>query len=79
MKILHITDYHFLTTGSNLLRQDKIINSIIEELQKEKNINFLFFTGDLVYQGSNSDNFKKASDSSIEKIISAIIIRPKSI
>jgi predicted phosphodiesterase len=58
MNILHVTDFHYSTDSS---LQKRVVKSIIKSINEQKlKIDLLFFTGDLVEDGSNAKNFSEA-------------------
>ena len=58
MRILHIGDLHF--KPKNAYDQNKIQNSLIKCLSSIEKVDFIFFSGDLVFSGSNPNHFKDA-------------------
>ena len=77
MKILHITDFHY-SNGSSL--QTKVIQSIIKTLKEsEINIDFVFFTGDLVQSGTRSTTFNDASAVLFEPLAEKLNIKKENI
>lgn len=73
MKILHITDLHYKDNSTINYNIDKIVNLIYEE-NKSKGLNYIFFTGDLVFSGGNLDDFRKASQLVLESLASKLNI-----
>lgn len=59
MRILHIGDFHF-NSKSRIFDQEKIVEALINHLSEKEKIDFVFFSGDLVFSGSNSDDFEEA-------------------
>lgn len=70
LRWLHLSDIHFQGNEKYETRKmrDKLIDKL-KEIVSEKNINMIFITGDLVYQGSNYDNLLKDF---IKKIASTV-------
>lgn len=72
MKILHLTDLHF---GKKYLRKGKrmlpSLQTEIERINKKGSIDFVVFSGDLVYSGSELSAFQDAQNEFIDKIITA--------
>ena len=68
MRILHLTDFHFRATEHFEFDQNKLIDALCEQLSKEANIDFLFFTGDLVNAGNNLKDFETAKTILIDRI-----------
>lgn len=61
MRILHLSDLHFIDNETCIAKISEIKKRIIEN-NIENNIDYLFFTGDLVQEGNNIEDFKKALD-----------------
>jgi predicted MPP superfamily phosphohydrolase len=59
MRILHIGDFHFKSKGRGF-DQETVVSKFIEHLSLKEKIDFVFFSGDLVFSGSNSEDFEKA-------------------
>ncbi|HML64346.1 MAG TPA: metallophosphoesterase [Dysgonomonas sp.] len=59
MKILHLSDLHFIDNEKCHAKINEIKNRIVEN-NKGKDIEYLFFTGDLVQTGNNIEDFNKA-------------------
>lgn len=72
MKILHITDFHF---GAESSLQQKVVDSIIITLKENKEkIDFIFFTGDLVNNGTIKSDFQKAKTILFDRLSSELCI-----
>jgi len=56
MKILHISDLHFKDSVDDYYGISRIIKKIIEACSG-KSIQYIFFTGDLVFSGENYEDF----------------------
>jgi predicted phosphodiesterase len=83
MKILHIGDFHFRGGSKYEFDQNLIVNKLIEKAKEYTPIDFIFFTGDLVFSGSNAEDFELAHKFLFEKLckelsvaINRIIICP---
>jgi predicted MPP superfamily phosphohydrolase len=77
MNILHITDFHY--NSENTL-QKKVVSSIIKTIKDiEFNIDVVFFTGDLVQNGSDIELFRSASRELFDKLSEHLSIDPKNI
>jgi 3',5'-cyclic AMP phosphodiesterase CpdA len=61
MKILHIGDLHY-KLKKNTYDQDLAISKLLEKLNQRSDIDFVFFTGDLVHNGSHVDAFTEANE-----------------
>lgn len=75
MKILHLSDYHYKSHSYSKFDQDNVIEKFITRLG-DKEIDFIFFTGDLVHNGSQDKHFYEAFESFIKKIKVALNIEP---
>jgi predicted MPP superfamily phosphohydrolase len=80
MKILHLTDFHF--NGSKNKKEDEI--RLVEALEKslsefEKQIDFILFTGDLVWKGDKIEDFYKSQELLLNRIAAALKIASTSI
>ena len=63
MKILHIGDLHYRKGKKFQFDQNNIIDKLIENLRKrEEDIEFVFFTGDLVNSGTDMEDFPAAHE-----------------
>ncbi|RKS15525.1 metallophosphoesterase [Flavobacterium sp. 120] len=78
MKILHITDLHFKDNTNSIYSINKIIDKIYEE-NKDKDINYIFFTGDLVFSGKSIDDFRKANEILLRTLASKLKIEKKNV
>jgi len=58
MRILHIGDLHY--KPKNIYDQNKIQASLMRCLANVENVDFIFFSGDLVFSGSNPTHFIEA-------------------
>jgi DNA repair exonuclease SbcCD nuclease subunit len=58
MRILHISDFHFVDSPHSIRRQSKVVSKLVEEVQK---VDMIFFTGDLVHKGNKESDFTKAA------------------
>ena len=66
MRILHIGDFHY--KFKNSFDQKEIVEKMLESLKTIESIDFIFFTGDLVFSGLNSKDFIDAHDVLFAKI-----------
>jgi len=70
MNILHLTDLHFSNKSSDLHRQGKIIEQMVDDISKDKEgIDILLFTGDLVDIGNSVETFQNAKKDILDRII----------
>ena len=73
MRILHLSDFHFQDGSKHSYDQDQIVDKLISSLEAQKDkIDFLFFTGDLVNDGSELQVFLNAHDLLIKKVATGI-------
>ena len=80
MNILHITDFHYSSNSKNEAPQNRVIASFIENLKSsESKIDFIFFTGDLVFSGENIDDFYQIKKIFIDKICEELEIDSKNV
>lgn len=80
IKILHLTDFHYSEDKKSELNQNRLVDSLINSLKNEKNlIDFLFFTGDLVNDGSNLNHFFKAQNLLLSRLSREINIEKNNI
>jgi predicted MPP superfamily phosphohydrolase len=80
MKILHLTDFHF--DGSSKYKEDEIrlVNSLADSIKKFKNkIDFVLFSGDLVWKGTDINDFYKSEQLLLKKVSDALEIDATSI
>jgi predicted MPP superfamily phosphohydrolase len=68
MRILHLSDLHFKSSAKDLASQNILLEKLLDNLSPELNINFFLFTGDLVYSGSNPNDFELAYQSFLKRI-----------
>ncbi|MBV3728991.1 metallophosphoesterase family protein [Bacteroides thetaiotaomicron] len=61
MRILHLTDFHYQKVPKYDYDQTKVVEAIVNSIEN-KNIDYIFFTGDLVNDGSSSSTFLEAKD-----------------
>ena len=79
MNILHITDLHYNSKSSEKLSQERLIQKLCESLKKiEHKIDLVFFTGDLVFNGSIANDFLEAREVFLDKISIALTVFPSS-
>lgn len=74
MRILHITDFHFIDSVKSNKRQNRIVEAITNKLQSFE-FDLVLFTGDLVFAGNNIDNFKKAKNQFIDILLKKIRLK----
>jgi predicted MPP superfamily phosphohydrolase/predicted site-specific integrase-resolvase len=77
MNILHITDFHYSNESS---LQNKVVQAIVNAIKKENvRIDFVFFTGDLVQNGSNSGDFARAQTVLFDELINKLNVQKDNI
>lgn len=59
MRILHISDFHF--EDKNLLEYTDMVKSLCEAV-KDKSIDIIVFSGDLVYKATQKEYYDKVND-----------------
>lgn len=82
MNILHITDFHFKNfdrfKNKSILILDKLISSIIDTIKNES-IDFMFFTGDLVFSGVENIDFDIAKGILLTRLQSELSVNPANV
>ncbi|MEN2436275.1 metallophosphoesterase [Weeksellaceae bacterium A-14] len=78
MKILHISDLHFSSLQDNEYTLKKVVEKIVTQSKNEK-IDFILFTGDLVFKGDNIDTFYEAQILLFDELSSKLGIKPNNI
>ena len=69
MNILHITDFHYSKETKYQAAQLRLIDSFIDSLGKIKTkIDYVFFTGDLVFSGESIEDFYAVKKLFIDRI-----------
>jgi DNA repair exonuclease SbcCD nuclease subunit len=61
MIILHLSDFHFRNEVNAIQEQERVTNAILETI-KGNQIDFVFFTGDIVNKGDKVEDFEKAAE-----------------
>ena len=73
MRILQLSDLHYGKRYKTKI--ERILDPFIEnlkEINEDKKIDFILFTGDLVFSGSNIDTFHEVKDNFIDIILESI-------
>lgn len=78
MKILHLTDLHYLSNPSSKAKQRRLVRNFIESTKDEK-IDFLFFTGDLTFNGGKLEDFLEAKEMLLDPLAKKFSIDEKNI
>lgn len=77
MNILHITDFHYSSESS---KQIKVVQSIVKTIiEKEIEIDLIFFTGDLVQSGSKKETFQSANNALFKVLIEKLNLKSQNI
>jgi len=75
MNILHITDFHYSNEPKNQPAQIRFVDAFIKSVIESKaKIDFIFFTGDLVYSGEHFTDFMEVQELFIEPLCEALKI-----
>ncbi|WP_445454629.1 metallophosphoesterase [Flavobacterium sp. 25HG05S-40] len=76
IRILHLTDFHFSNEKKAIPNQNRLIDAMLKSLEQEKNnIDFLFFTGDLVNSGKDFKDFEDADKVLIQEVLASLNIK----
>lgn len=78
MRILHISDFHFSSSAKDIAAQKLLIDKLVDNLQ-EGSIDFLIFSGDLVFSGSQVSDFKQAYQFLLERVGKRLGLRKRDI
>ena len=70
MRILHLTDLHFSGEEKYHFDQNNLRDSLIKSLAQDPKIDFVFFTGDLVFSGKSPQDFIDAKNFSHKNCMS---------
>ena len=68
MKILHLTDLHYEEKEKKILRLKNIVTKVIDAVNKEEQVDLLFFTGDIVDRGDKKEDFYEAKNVLLDEI-----------
>lgn len=74
MRIIHLTDFHYTDNPKNIFDQDNIVNALIKDCKNKQKIDFIFFTGDLVFSGKKKEDFDQAKDLLLYKLAKDLTI-----
>jgi len=69
MRILHISDFHYINSTNASRRQSKIVTKLIEDVDKNGKVDLIFFTSDLVNRGNNESDFISAAEQLFEPLL----------
>lgn len=77
MNILHITDFHY---SGDRRTMNRIIPAIINCIkQSGKQVDFVLFTGDLVYNGNVARHFNEAKEALFDKLCDSLNIQKENV
>ncbi|MBL7910010.1 MAG: metallophosphoesterase [Bacteroidia bacterium] len=79
MKILHLTDFHYSNDKKHEHDQNKIIDALVVDLKSETQIDYLFFTGDLVFSGKKYEDFITAKELLINRLEKELKLKKQNI
>lgn len=71
MKIVQISDFHFKPGRAHEVKQEQMMKKILDCKQCFKDVDLVFFTGDLVQDGSQPSFFIEANNIVLKSIINA--------
>lgn len=77
MRILHIGDFHF--KQKNSFEFNAIVTKLIEHLKNKPKIDYILFTGDLVFNGSIEKDFENAHVVLFDRLMNELKIASDSI
>lgn len=80
IKILHLTDFHFSNDKKDVPDQNRLIEAMVKSLQGEKaKIDYIFFTGDLVNNGDNLQDFFDANEVLLSRVTKELNVSPSDV
>lgn len=68
MRILHLSDFHYKSAEKDLATQNLLVEKLLESIPNDQKIDYFLFTGDLVFSGTDQDEFAQAYNSFLKKI-----------
>lgn len=68
MRILYLSDFHYKSSAKDIAIQSILIDKLIETLRLQEKVDFILFTGDLVFSGSECTDFELSSDQLLKPI-----------
>jgi predicted MPP superfamily phosphohydrolase len=68
MKILHISDFHYSSQLKHQYQQNNIVDALVKDLSNDEKIDYLFFTGDLVFSGERVEDFVEAKKLLLDRL-----------
>ena len=68
IRILHLTDFHYRNYRNNIVDQENVVNKIAGNLLKNEEIDLIIFSGDLVNNGEEENDFILASNLLLESL-----------
>ncbi len=72
MRILHLSDFHYKTSYRDVASQSLLVDRLIEALKEQPKIDFVLFTGDLVFSGTDYTDFDLATEQLLKRISIAL-------
>ena len=72
MRILHLTDYHYDSSEEYIFDQKKYLGRILDSVKQSGKVDFVIFSGDLVYSGKEKSEFQNARVALIDETIKAL-------
>jgi predicted phosphodiesterase len=80
MNILHITDLHYNSDSYEKFTQGEIIKKLVAKIINQKiEFDLIFFTGDLVFNGSVFEDFEKAKNDFIDQICNTLRFKQENV
>ncbi|WP_407268965.1 metallophosphoesterase [Tenacibaculum maritimum] len=69
LRILHLTDFHYTENKTSIPIQNRLIDSLSKTLKKDSSeVDFIFFTGDIVDKGNELDHFFTAEKNLLDRL-----------
>ena len=78
MKVLHISDLHFESLEKNEYSLQKIVDKIVVQCKEEK-LDYIFFTGDLVFKGDDLNDFYAAQLLVLEELSQKLSVKKENV
>lgn len=80
MDILHITDLHYNSDSYEKFTQNQIIEKLVNKIKiQQMKFDLIFFTGDLVFNGSRFEDFERAKVEFIDKLCSQLSFKKENV
>ena len=68
MRILHLSDFHYKSAEKDVAAQNLLVEKLLDSIPSDSKIDYFLFTGDLVFSGTNPEDFVLAYNSLIKRI-----------